>query len=133
MSIYKKSKRDKSPYKLEFKHYPEYLHVLVGEGIDSLEISTKYWIEILDECEKKGISRVLIDEDLEGSLSSNESYQLSVMLADTKLKDILIAFVDRHREHNESNQFSELIYTNRGGRCKLFGEIEDARQWLLSN
>jgi hypothetical protein len=133
MNIFNALNEDENPFKIEFNHFPEYLYVFIGEGRDSFEVSKKYWFRIIDECKKEGVAKLLIDEDLEGTLPSNEAYQLSTLLADTSLKNILIAFVDRRAEQSDSNQFSELIYTNRGGRVKLFKKIKEARQWLLNN
>ncbi len=122
-----------SDFELNFEYLTEFLYTYVGKGYDSLEVSKSYWFRALEECKSKNYEKLLIEEDLEGNLSTNESYQLSVLLAESEYKDILVAFVDTHIEHQDLNRFGELIVTNRGARIKVFNDKKEAKEWLLSN
>ena len=45
---------------------------------------------------------------------------------------IRVAFVDRHIEQQELNQFGETVANNRGLHSKTFINLEEAEKWLLS-
>ncbi|MEZ5429287.1 MAG: hypothetical protein R2747_23770 [Pyrinomonadaceae bacterium] len=120
-------------YQLKIEHRKDYLYAYVGEGKDSLKTSKEYWLRVLMECNRHNFKKVLIEEDLEGNMTFPELYDFSIWLANLKFHGILITFVDRHLDHYEANQLSELIVTNRGLRGKVFNNFDEAEKWLLSN
>ena len=119
------------PYRSEIQPKDEYLYAFV-EGQDSFETSETFWFELLEECKDKNYSKLLIEENLEGELSSSETYELSVKLAKSDYKNLTVAFVDRQADHKDSNKYGETIVTNRGVRIKVFDDLDVAKQWLLA-
>lgn len=117
-------------YKLKFEDRQDYLFVQVIGGKDSLELSKEYWSKVLSECSKRRCQKLLIEEDLEGVLSSTEIYELAVWLSKQNFKNTFVAFVDVHADHFDSNQLGEIIATNRGFRVKLFANAGEAVKWL---
>lgn len=120
-------------YKLEFEKREDYFYAFVGEGKDSLEVSKDFWFKALGTCAEGNFKKMLIEEDLDGELSSPETYELSVGIANSDFKDITVAFVDRRIDHKEINEFGESVVTTRGLRIKVLNTIEEAEKWLLSN
>lgn len=125
--------RDFKPYNIEFEHRPDYLYVYVSGEQDSLEISRSYWLEIAAECQKSKCSKILIVEDIEGSVTTTEAYQLATEIPQMGFFGVRIAFVDRYLEQQEINQFAEIVATNRGLRAKIFNAVEEAEKWLFTD
>ena len=126
--------REESPklYQITFEHRPKYLYVYVTGEHDSYEISHQYWLEVAGECGKTGCKKVLIEEDIEELISISEIYQIASELPLMGFQGVRVAFFDRFAEHDELNQFGELVATNRGLLCKVFNDFEIAENWLLN-
>jgi len=119
------------PYQISFDQRPEYLYAYVGGEHDSYAISHAYWTEVARECAEKQVKRVMIDENLTESVSVAEMYQIASEIPGM-FSGIRIAFVDRHADQAELNEFGELVAQNRGVTGKFFGDIPSAEAWLLS-
>lgn len=121
-------------YRLTFDNKPEYLHVLVEGEHDSYDISRRFWSEIATECERLGPSRLLVEEDLKEQLPSiADTYQGAAERQEMGLAGIRIAFLDRHPDQHEQNQFGELVARNRGINMKVFSDRAEALDWLLAD
>lgn len=120
-------------YTIEFEQRPKYLYAFVSGINDSLEITRKYWLEILEECRQNGFEKLLVEENLERSLSMQEIYEFATEYSLMGFREILVAFVDRYPSHQQLNRFGELVATNRGGRIRVFDTVTEAKQWLLVN
>lgn len=118
-------------YNIEFEHRPKYLYAFVSGKDDSLEITRNYWQDLLEECRQHNFDKLLVEENLEGSLSMPEVYQFASEYSEMGFREILVAFVDRYPSHRQLNRFGELVATNRGGRIRMFDTIAEAKQWLL--
>lgn len=120
-------------YDIEFEDRGKYLYVYVRGDKASIEISTRYWNEIAEECRKTNHKKVLVEEDItESTTSIPELYQFASDLPKYGFIGIYIAFVDRYIEQNELNRFVELVAGNRGFRGKVFNDTDEAEKWLLS-
>jgi hypothetical protein len=120
-------------YTIEFEHRPKYLYAFVSGKDDSLEITRSYWQKMLDECRAHGFDKLLVEENLEGSLSMHEVYEFASEYSQMGFREILVAFIDRQPEQRQLHRFGELVATNRGGRIRVFDSVSDAKQWLLIN
>jgi hypothetical protein len=118
-------------YRLEFNYYPEYLYAFVEGEKDNVEISLSFWKEVAEECRRKGYKKVLVEENLEENPSEAMMYEIGAKLP-AILEGIIAAFVDRRIEHLEANLLGGVIFFNRGGKGKVFTDLEQARKWLLS-
>ena len=120
------------PYRISFEQRPQYLYVYVAGEQDSYEISHQYWQEIADECRRISAKYVLIEEDIQEVISMGEMYRLASEFPKMGFFGIRIAFVDRFLEHQNLNQFGELVAVNRGIYGKIFNDAAEAEKWLLS-
>ncbi len=71
---------------------------------------------------------------LENSLSVLENYDLFAMFAEVGFTlKYRLAWVDQNPDTYDSTYFAETVLKNRFVAARLFREVEDAKQWLLSN
>lgn len=119
------------PFQIAFEHRPQYLYVYVSGEHDSYEISRQYWLEVAAECSKTGYKKVLIDEDIKEIVSVSEMFQLASEIPQMGFQGVRVAFFDRFAEHEDLNQFGELVATNRGLLVRVFNNFEEAENWLL--
>jgi hypothetical protein len=124
---------DFKAYRISFERRPDYLYAYVGGERDSLAISLEFWREIAAECQRAQAKKVLIEEDIEESVSMLEMYQIAAEIPQMGFADVLIAFVDRFLEQQSLNEFGELVATNRGLRAKVFNDVTEAEKWLSEN
>jgi hypothetical protein len=117
---------------LRFEERPGYIYAFVKGEKDSYEISRQYWKEVADECRRANRRKVLIEEDINDQMSTTEMYRFTSEIMDIGFSGIHVAFVDRHLNQHELNKFGELVATNRGFLGKIFDNVEEAEQWLLS-
>ena len=120
-------------YTIEFQHRPSYLYAYIRGKEYDLETAKTYWQEILKECQKLGCKKILVEEDMEGSLSMQDMYEISAEYPDMGFRNILVAFVDRHPSHQQLNRFAEMVATNRGGKVRVFDTVAEAKEWILVN
>lgn len=133
MGSTKNNSEQTKAYKIEFQQRPSYLYAYVTGKEYDLETAKAYWLEILEECQKVGCKKILVEEDMEGSLSMQDMYEISAEYPDMGFRHILVAFVDRHPSHQQLNRFAEMVATNRGGRVRVFDTVAEAKEWILVN
>jgi len=124
---------DAKAYRIKFEQRPGYLYAFVSGDRDSLEISLAFWREIAAECKRTQAKKILIEEDIEESVSMLEMYQVAAEIPQMGFADVSIAFVDRFLEQQHLNEFGELVATNRGLRGKVFNDVKEAEKWLSEN
>ena len=119
-------------YQLKKEDRGDYLYFHVT-GKDNLEVSKAFWREIIETTTKLNYKKVLVDEDLEGSVPIGDVYEvITTGLEIGDVRSMKIAFVDKYQEHMAENIFGEKVATNRGINAKVFATIEEAEQWLRS-
>ena len=119
-------------YTLTFEKREGYLYFYVT-GRDSLEVSKAFWREIIETTLKLNYNKVLVDEDLEDTVSFGEIYDIiTTGLEIPNIREISIAVVDRHIDQTNLNLFGAIVASNRGINTKIFTTLEDAEQWLRS-
>lgn len=117
-------------YNLTFEDRIGYLYAFVEGENDSAEVTTLYWREIVAKCTENDTRKLMVEEDLPGGPSETEVYHLASGLSKLGLYRIKIAFVDRHLDQQDLNQFAELVAVNRGINGKIFNNVDDAEKWL---
>jgi hypothetical protein len=83
------------PYQLEIVQHGDYLHGRVTGEFDSAEISIDYWTELIGECRARGLTKLLIEEDLAENCSAAVHYEFASQLRALIGDDITVAFYDR--------------------------------------
>ena len=116
-------------YTLTFEERPDYLYARVEGEHDSYEISRSFWLEVSEECERRGVSKVIVEENIPEAVSVSEMYAIASELPDMFL-GVSIAFVDPHADQAELNSFGELVAQNRGVRGRFFADVASAEDWL---
>jgi hypothetical protein len=120
-------------YRLTIKVEGEYIHAQVT-GEESLENSWSYWREIAAACKENNIKNVLVEDYLEGEISTIDLYTFAKGLTDKTGLPVgtRIAAVSLP-EKLPSQQFAETVSVNWAGvDGKAFTDIDEARNWLLS-
>ncbi len=118
-----------NPFQIRFDIRADHLRAFVTGPQDSMEVSRGFWRRIAEECQSRGLHRVLVEEDFPNAISEVELYEL-VTQAENALRRLRIAFVDRRADHAESNLFAETVARNRGLVVKVFTDTETAARWL---
>ena len=123
------------PYQVVIQENPDHIRVKVsGQRTRGQEVrdSIDALVQVVDVCQKKGITRILMIWDIPGRLSTMSAYDLADSAPewgwDRRLK---LAIVHLYAESLESNLFTETVAVNRGFRVKMFDDEHEARSWLL--
>jgi hypothetical protein len=87
--------------------------------------------EIAEECQRREIASVLIDDPLDGPrLQASDVFAIA---EEGSMKGLglfdAIAYVDK--DMGEMGDFAETVAVNRGMPVAVFSDIESADQWLL--
>ena len=104
------------------------------KGPDSPEISRQIMQQIVEACDKFECFKILVIAYLENSLSTFENFDLYEMFVEVGFsRKHSMAWVDQNPDTYDSTSFAETVLKNRSVAARLFREVEDAKQWLLSN
>jgi hypothetical protein len=120
------------PYIVNYEERSGYLYVYVQGKEDSLDISIAYWLEILEYCNKKNVFKLLVEEDFATDNTVIDNYELISQGQQAGVARMKVAFVDRHPEQMKNNLFAETVACNRGIIGKVFSNVKEAEEWLLS-
>ena len=117
-------------FEMTLTEKPGYLHAVVT-GQNTLENVMLYLKELHQECEARGVNRVLIEERLTGRrLETWDVYQIA---AEGSQKGAgrfeAVAYVDVNAS-GELMKFAETVANNRGIPMSLFSNVADAEAWL---
>jgi hypothetical protein len=118
-------------FSLEINEKATYLHAVVT-GKNSKENVLNYLKEVLRECAARNISKVLIEERLEGPrLGTLDVFSVSSEGASKALGKLkAMAYVDINAEGNLM-KFAETVAVNRGLPVRVFSTVTEAEKWLL--
>ena len=118
-------------YQIKFEHRENYLFADVS-GQDTVENSISYWTDILNECEKYNFQKVLVYEEMVGTLSKSELYKLNKSLSKLGLDKIRrIAFVDKFGTNSDQNTFGAAMGLSEGIKYMLFEFLSEAEKYFL--
>ena len=118
-------------FSLEINEKATYLHAVVT-GKNSKENVLNYLKKVLHECAARNISKVLIEERLEGPrLGTLDVFSVSSEGASKALGKLkAMAYVDINAEGNLM-KFAETVAVNRGLPVRVFSTVTEAEKWLL--
>ena len=118
-------------YSIETELHAPYLHVVVGGLKVTPEIALDYWKEIIDECDNKGISKILLEHNFVEMISMPEMLKIIGPVADL-LEGRTLAFLDRFG-HYETPEAGKKILRNHDVKMQLFHDLHEADKWLTAN
>jgi hypothetical protein len=116
-------------YTTEYIEKSAYFHVII-RGENTTENIISYINEIYDKCKEKNITKILIEERLEGPrLNVINIFQIIIQIAPKVIGQfIAIAYVDMNRK--EPIKFLENVAINRGLPVRIFSDVQTAVDWL---
>ena len=119
------------PYSIESKFNDPYLHVVVGGLRVTPEIALGYWHDIIDECESKGCSKILLEHNFVEMISMAEMLKVIGPVADL-LQGRSFAFFDRFG-HYATPEAGKKILRSHDVKMQIFQDIHEAEKWLIAN
>lgn len=114
----------------EFEERDGYLSVriLACESVDQMCLVAE---RILLECDRRGLSKVLIDAlAIMQTMPVLTYYEAGVRCAELKDRYVKVACVV-HKQATNPDRFYENVLQNRGVNYRWFLDADQARQWLL--
>ncbi len=125
------SKLDVS-FQLAYSYEEDYLNVHVG-GVSSVEVVVGYVEAVYQECHDRGVKKVLIREELKGSLSMGMIFD-AISEVSRSLHSPLkkIAWVDMLMRDAKKLDFAQTMARSRGIPINFFTSVSDAKTWLSS-
>nr|MBN2278425.1 hypothetical protein [candidate division Zixibacteria bacterium] len=121
-------------YKLAVQDKGHYYHFVVT-GENTIENVSSYLGEIHKICIRDGCSRVLIEENFEGpGLGTMPIYDIITDIGlQARMTVRKIAFINANPDHDiREMKFAETVAVNRGVNIKVFSNVAEAEEWILS-
>ncbi len=117
-------------FKVRYANEQGYLRAHVYDGIDSRQVSVAMWTMLADECRVRGATRLLLLEELQGSVDRGEIEETIEAMDHAGLAAFRIAFVEL-LDDIEGNEYGEILCRERGIIVRVFNDEDSARRWLL--
>lgn len=118
-------------YSIDTRDRGGYLHVLVSGEKVTPEIALAYWHDIVDECERHGCSKILLEHNFAEMISMPEMLTIIGPVGDM-LNGRMFAFYDRYG-HYEIPEAGKKILRLHNVKMQLFQDLTKAEKWLLAN
>ena len=115
-----------------FENRTGYLYAFFAGKRNELSDTIKFWQNAIDECNKRGYEKLLIEQDLPNPLSITDIYNLIGVILKIPGNHPKTAFIDRDLSQNDMNLFGQTVAANRGLIGKIFTNVSDAEAWLIS-
>ncbi|MBI2399310.1 MAG: hypothetical protein HYV17_16110 [Xanthomonadales bacterium] len=118
-------------FEIELGERQGYLRAHVRGGADSVEVSVAYWAALGAECRRRGVSCVLVIEELEpfGDPGPDVFETVTDAMVGAGFRDIRLAFVDA-REEVEANEMGMIVGADKGLAMMMFSSESIADHWL---
>ena len=110
----------------------DYLYARVSGDGTSPEVCRRYFSDVAAECRARGCYKVLVDSHLEGQISVTEMFRITCELPELGFHGIKMALAEYDPGQHDRNTFGETAASNRGLMLRVFLNVQDAEQWLLS-
>ena len=107
------------------------LHILITGEKDSYERTLAAVTEIASLCRKRGLTKVLVEHQVGGRLSTVEVFKIGSQLP-ALYEGIYVGFVIHTTEQPDNAHFIQDVARNRGAMGRLFENIQEAEKWLRS-
>ena len=122
---------DEKGYAIEWENHGSFLHVIVGGLKVTPKIALDYWHEIIEECERLGCSKILLEHNFVEMIEMQEMLKIIGPVGDM-LKGRVLAFYDR-LGHYETPEAGKAILRSHDVKMQIFHDLKDAERWLLAN
>jgi hypothetical protein len=121
---------DGQGFKVSLEHRPGFLRAYVHDGRDSLAVSQAMWTLLADQCRAHKASRLLVIEDLEGTVEPEHIDAVIATMADVGFGQIRTAFVEM-QDDLQGSEMGSIIASERGVQVFVTNDEFVARHWLL--
>lgn len=116
-------------YTLTMEARDGYLYARL-EGADSYDASLEYWSLIGKKCQELGLRRVLVHENLTGTIDEVEMYEIVTKYMEAGFLGVEVALYDDNPDDHLINALGQMIATNRGALVMLFPTLQEALAWV---
>lgn len=117
-------------FRIRFDVNPGYLRAYVHDGEDSLAVSVAMWRLLADQCRAHKSKRLLVIEDLTGTVPDEDVAEVIQAMVDTGFGEIRVSFVEM-QGHHRGNEQGEILGLEHGLAVHVASSENAARQWLL--
>ena len=117
-------------FRIRFDVHPGYLRAYVHDGEDSLDVSIAMWKLLAEQCRAHGLTRLLVLEDLTGTVAGEDVPRVIQAMVDAGFGDIRVSFVEL-QGHHQGNEQGEILGMEHGLAVHLANSESAARHWLL--
>ena len=121
---------DGQRFKVRIEQQHGYLRAYVHDGRDSLEVSIAMWKLLAEQCAKHGARRLLVVEDLDGTVAPELIDQVIAHMADEGFADIRTAFVEM-QDDLQGSELGSILASERGVQVYVTNDEFVARHWLM--
>ena len=121
---------DGEGFKVRFEHHHGYLRAYVHDGRDSLDVSIAMWKLLGEQCRLFNARRLLVLEDLDGTVDVAEIPKVIDAMIDFGFAEIRTAFVELGSDQ-QGSEHGAILLTERGMRIHVGGDEFAARHWLM--
>ena len=121
---------DGQRFKVRIDQHHGYLRAYVHDGRDSLDVSKAMWSLLADHCRTHGARRLLVVEDLDGTVAPELIDQVIAHMADEGFADIRTAFVEM-QDDLQGSELGSILASERGVQVYVTNDEFVARHWLM--
>ncbi|HLY11106.1 MAG TPA: hypothetical protein VKW04_17520 [Planctomycetota bacterium] len=118
-------------YRLTLEDREAYLYALITGARDSYDVTMGAVTEIAAACKVRGTSKLLVEHQVSGRLTTLEVFKIASQLPDL-FGGVFVGFVIRVATSTDNPEFLENVARNRGGQGRLFTDPAAADAWLRS-
>ncbi len=122
---------DEKAYSLKMVEHDGFLHVIVSGQRVTAQIALDYWRDIVDECDRIGCTKILLEHDFVEMISMPEMLEVIGPVGDL-LQGRLMAFYDRYG-HYDIPEAGKMILRAHEVKMQIFHDLEKAERWLQAN
>lgn len=119
-------------YRLTTEERQGYLYAKMTGEQDSYESTMAAVTELAGICLARRVTRLLVEHDMPGRLSTLDVYKMATRLPDL-YQGVDVAFVIHRSQIPDNPQFLEDVARNRGAQGRLFATVGEAEAWLLAH
>ena len=121
---------DGAGFRIRFDIHLGYLRAYVHGGEDSLDVSIAVWRLLAEQCRAHRIKRLLVLEDLSGTVADEDVPRVIDAMVDAGFGDIRVSFVEM-QGHHQGNEQGEILGMEHGLAVHVASSESAARHWLL--
>ena len=121
---------DGEGFKVRLEHQYGYLRAYVHDGRDSVAVSIAMWKLLAEQCAKHGAKRLLVVEDLHGTVAQDEVATVIDAMADFGFARIRTAFVELQSDI-QGSELGQILASERGVTIHVTTDEVTARHWLM--